>query len=360
MKYITEYRNPERTEALAQQIATAAGDRPMTFMEVCGTHTMALARFGIRQLLPPTIRLISGPGCPVCVTPGGFLDHAVALAQMPQITITTFGDMVRVPGSTTSLERERAAGADVRVVASTLDALAIARSDPAREVVFLGVGFETTTPTVAAAIGAARNEGIKNFSVLSAHKTVLPALAALLAGPVALDGFLLPGHVSTIIGTDAYRPLLADAKVGGVIAGFEPTDMLEGIARLVAQVAHERPCVENAYPRAVAEEGNPRAAALVAECFEPCDAKWRGLGTIPASGLAIREAFATHDAARRFDIAVEPTVEPAGCRCGAILTGTAEPADCLLFGTRCTPETPVGACMVSGEGTCAAHYQYRA
>lgn len=359
MKFITEYRDRSSTEALAREITRIAGDRRMAFMEVCGTHTMALARFGIRSLLPPTIRLVSGPGCPVCVTPNRVLDHAIALARLPCVTLCTFGDMMKVPGSSSSLEREHAAGRDIRIVYSTLDALEIARQRADRQVVFLGVGFETTAPTVAAAIRIAASEGLKNFSVLTAHKVVPPALRALLSGPVALDGFLLPGHVSTIIGAKAYRPLLEGSGKGGVIAGFEPVDMLQAILELVRQMAEGRPALHTSYVRAVTEEGNAKAQALLEEVFEPCDAGWRGIGTIPASGLAIRQSYRDFDAAIRFDVAIEPTVEPAGCRCGEILTGRAVPRDCALFGKACTPEHPVGACMVSSEGTCAAYYKYR-
>lgn len=359
MQFITEYRDRAKAEALAAAIKDLAGDRPMTFMEVCGTHTMALARFGIRSLLPASMRLVSGPGCPVCVTPNRFLDHAIALARVKDVTLCTFGDMMRVPGSTSSLECERAAGRDIRVVASTLDALDIARRSPGREVVFLGIGFETTAPTVAASICRAAAEGMKNYSVLSAHKLVPPALDALLAGPVELDGFLLPGHVSAIIGARAYRSLLERHGKAGAIAGFEPTDILEGLLDLVKQRTGASSEVHTSYRRAVSEEGNPKAQALMKDVFETCDADWRGIGTIPRSGLAIREGYADVDAARRFRVTIEPTVEPAGCRCGEILTGRITPDECPLFRTSCTPDHPVGACMVSSEGTCAAHHTYR-
>lgn len=359
MKFVTEYRDRAKAEALAGEIARVASDRPMTFMEVCGTHTMALARFGIRRLLPPTIRLVSGPGCPVCVTANNYLDHAIALARRPGTTISTFGDMMRVPGSTSSLDREHATGADIRVVFGTLDALAFARAHPDREVVFLGVGFETTAPTVAASILAAAREELANYSVLCAHKVVPPALAALLAGPVKLDGFLLPGHVSAIIGAAAYRPLFENQSIAAAIAGFEPTDMLQALLTLATQVAENRPSLHTDYARAVSEEGNAKALAMLEEVFEPCDESWRGLGPIPGSGLKIRDAFRRFDAARRFSVEVEPTVEPANCRCGEVLTGAIRPRQCPLFGESCTPEHPIGACMVSSEGTCAASYTYR-
>lgn len=360
MLFMNEYRDREKAQALAREIARRAGGRPMTFMEVCGTHTMAIARFGIKSLLPSSIRLISGPGCPVCVTPHAFLDRAVALARMPESCLCTFGDMMRVPGSTSSLEEERAAGRDIRVVLSTLDALEIARREPQRHIVFLGIGFETTAPTVAASIRTAAREGISNYSVLAAPKLVPPALQALLAAPVELDGFLLPGHVSTIIGAKAYRPLLERSNKAGAIAGFEPTDILQGFLELASQIADRRPHLSTSYTRAVSEEGNPKALALLEEIFEPCSASWRGLGEIPSSGLAIRNHLASFDAARRFDVEVEPTVEPEGCRCGEILTGRARPEECPLFGVKCTPDHPIGACMVSSEGTCAAHAKYGA
>jgi len=358
MKHVTEYRDKEKATALVKSIVDVAGDKTMTIMEVCGTHTMALARFGIRQMLPSNIRLISGPGCPVCVTPNNYLDHAIALGHRGNTTICTFGDMMRVPGSTSSLERERAAGCDIRIVYSTLDALAFARKNPGRDTIFLGVGFETTAPTIAASIKIASDEGLKNYSVLSANKAVPPALLALVSGPLMIDGFILPGHVSTIIGARAYRPLFDAHKIAGAIAGFEPLDMLEGIFEIAKQVTSDHPTLSNSYKRVVTEEGNLNAQALLDEIFETCDTEWRGVGTIPASGLAIREKYSEYDAAKKFDVEIEPTVEPKGCRCGEILTGSIRPADCPLFGNTCTPAHPVGACMVSSEGTCAAYFKY--
>ena len=348
------YRDADRIKLLAGQIAEIAADRPMTIMEVCGTHTMAVARHGLRGLLPLTMRLISGPGCPVCVTPNSFLDHAIALSKLSHTTIATFGDLVRVPGSSSSLERERAAGRDIRPVYSTIDALEIARSQPTQEVIFLGVGFETTAPTIAAAIATAREEGTRNFSVLAGCRVIPPALEALLAGITRIDGFILPGHVSTIIGAGAYRDLIKRHEVSAAIAGFEPIEILEAILALATQIQKKSPALTNAYARAVTEEGNVRAMGLMREVFEPCDANWRGIGTIPGSGLAIRREYAAHDAAARFAVKVPQSREPQGCICGRILTGQAAPADCPLFGKTCTPEHPVGACMVSSEGTCAA------
>lgn len=358
MKYIDEFRDPQHAHALARHISEVAAGRELTFMEVCGTHTMALGRFGIRTMLPQSIRLISGPGCPVCVTDNAYLDRAIALARMPGSIVTTFGDMMRVPASTSDLTRCRADGCDIRVVTSTTEALAIAREHPDREVIFLGVGFETTTPTIAASIMMAHDENLKNYSVLCAHKLIPPALDALLAGPVKLDGFLLPGHVSGIIGGKAYESLLNKHRVAAAIAGFEPTDILQAIADMVEQAANEAYEVHISYTRVVTTKGNEKALAVMQETFEPCDASWRGIGTIPQSGLRVRDAHAAFDAERKFDVEVEPTREHAGCRCGEILQGTAGPSDCPHFGKGCTPEHPIGACMVSSEGTCAAYYKY--
>ncbi len=329
----------------------------LTFMEVCGTHTMAVARYGLRQLLPPGVRLVSGPGCPVCVTAMADLDRVAALARLPHVTLVTFGDLVRVPASHTTLAAERAAGADVRVVYSARDAVEIAAREPAREVVFAGIGFETTAPTTAAALLEARGRGLANFSLLSLHKTMPAALKALLdLGETPVGGFLLPGHVSVITGTGCYEFLPRDYGVAGVVAGFEPHDVLEALLMLVRQPA---PAVTIEYTRAVRPEGNLVAQRLLEQVFEPCDSDWRGLGVIPRSGLAIREEFAAHDAARRFAVDPGPALEPAGCRCGEVLRGVTDPAACALFGGRCTPEDPVGACMVSSEGACAARYRYR-
>jgi len=329
----------------------------LTYMEVCGTHTMSIARYGLRQLLPEDVRLISGPGCPVCVTAMGDLDRVVALARLPEVTLATFGDLIRVPASRTSLAAERAAGADVRVVYSARDAVQLAADEPEREVVFAGIGFETTAPTIAASLLEARSRGVGNFSVLSLHKTMpLPLRALLDLGETPIDGFLLPGHVSVITGTGVYDFLARDYGVAGVVAGFEPDDILKALLRLVRQT---RPAIENEYGRAVRPEGNLVAQRLLEQVFEPGDADWRGLGVIPGSGLALRSEFADRDAAMRFAVAVEPPLEPSGCRCGEVLRGVTDPAECALFGARCTPEDPVGACMVSSEGACAARYRYR-
>lgn len=358
MKYILEYRDREKSVALSREIAKVAGQVPMTFMEVCGTHTMSIARFGLSQLLPPSIRLISGPGCPVCVTPNRFLDHAIALSRQNGVVICTFGDMMRVPGSSSSLEKEHALGRDIRIVYSSLDALNIAKKNPELEIVFLGIGFETTAPTIAASILNAKQEGMKNYSVLCAHKAVVPALEALVASGIKLDGFILPGHVSTIIGVRSYRRLFSGRDLCGVIAGFEPTDVLGAILNMAGAVTHKKFELGNSYPRAVSENGNLRAMNFINRVFELCDSNWRGLGEIGQSGFKIREELAEFDASKKFSVCVEKTREPAGCRCGEILSGIAPPFECPLFGHACTPDHPVGPCMVSSEGTCQAYYKY--
>jgi hydrogenase expression/formation protein HypD len=354
------FRNPELARGLAAAIAGTLRKHPhpVTLMEVCGTHTMAIGQHGLRALLPPQLRLVAGPGCPVCVTPIDFIDHAVALARRPGTMIATFGDMVRVPGSSSSLQREQATGAGVTVVYSPLDAVALAEKHPDRSVVFLGAGFETTAPATAGAVVSARRLGLANFFVLCAHKTIPAALALLAADPgLRVDGLLCPAHVSAIIGANAYRPLAEKHRIPCVITGFEPVDILQGVLMLVRQVVAGRARVENQYRRVVRPAGNRTAQALLAEVFDSCDTRWRGLGTIPGSGLRLRPAYAACEAAR-LPVVIEPPREPAGCRCGEVLTGKARPADCPLFGTVCTPADPVGACMVSSEGTCAAEYKY--
>jgi hydrogenase expression/formation protein HypD len=349
----------DQTETLRRLAAElqAAAPSALTVMEVCGTHTMAVARYGLRELLPAGLSLISGPGCPVCVTSVSDLDQMVALACLPQVTVTTFGDLIRVPASATTLAAERAAGADVRVVYSARDAVAVAAAEPDREVVFAGIGFETTAPTVAAALLEARASGVHNFSVLSMHKTMPLALRALLdLGETPIGGFLLPGHVSVITGTACYEFLAGEYRVAGVVAGFEPGDILGALLRIVRQT---RPAVEIEYTRAVRPEGNVVAQQLLERVFEPADADWRGLGVIPGSGLALSREFEDMDAGRRFAVDAGSPQEPAGCRCGEVLRGVLDPAACALFGARCTPQAPVGACMVSSEGACAARYRFR-
>jgi hydrogenase expression/formation protein HypD len=339
-------------------IREKAGSKKMTFMEVCGTHTMAIARNGIRELLPDTITLISGPGCPVCVTPNRIVDTAIALSRMKNVTITTFGDMMKVPGSTSSLDHEHARGGDIRIVSSTLEALSTAEKNPDRKVIFLGVGFETTAPTIAASILEAKIRRLSNYSILCGHKVMPPAMRALSEGKVNIDGYICPGHVSTIIGSNPYVFIPAEYGIACVVAGFEPLDILQGIAMLVDQIQTGNPCVEIQYTRAVQPEGNQQAQEIIAQVFEPCDSNWRGIGIIPESGLRIRKSYSEWDAEIQNPVRIETTKEPKGCLCGQILQGLVRPPDCRLFAKQCTPENPVGPCMVSSEGTCAAYFKY--
>ncbi|MDJ0875974.1 MAG: hydrogenase formation protein HypD [Desulfobacterales bacterium] len=358
IKHSEEYREPE----LARQLVAAirkTSNKPVQLMEVCGTHTMSIFRHGIRDVLPQTINLLSGPGCPVCVTSQQEIDTFIAYARQEDTIVATFGDLLRVPGTDSSLQKEKAEGRDIRVVYSAFDAVKLAAEQRGQRVVFLGVGFETTAPTIAASILAARDMGLENFHVVSAHKTVPNALEALMASEaVAISGFLLPGHVSVILGLNAYRPFFDRYQVPAVVAGFEPTDILEAIRRLVEQIEKGRPQLANAYPRAVSDTGNAKARAVLDQVFEPVDANWRGIGIIPASGLAIRDSLAQFDALRQVPVEVAEAREPAGCGCGEILTGAKIPPECKLYRKACTPENPVGPCMVSSEGTCAAYYRY--
>lgn len=359
MMHVDAYRDPESVGRLLARIA-GRSQTPVRLMEFCGGHTHAIFRFGLRQLLPPTVRLLAGPGCPVCVTSQRDLDRAIALARVPGLILTTFGDMLRVPGSRGTLQEARAEGADVRVVYSTLDALSIARGHPDREVVFLGVGFETTAPSVAAAVLTAEAGGIRNFSILCLHKLTPPAMRAILdAGAVALSGILGPGHVTTIIGSEAWGFLASDYGIPCAVAGFEPLDILLAVYALVDEIENGSSEVVNAYRRNVRRQGNAEACRTMNRVFRVGEAEWRGLGRLPASGLFLREDFSGFDAESRFPVRVEPAEEPKGCLCGDVLRGEAEPPDCRLFGKTCTPAHPVGPCMVSGEGACAAHLRYR-
>ena len=358
MKYIDEYRDGEKARPIIEEIHRLAVE-PIRLMEVCGTHTVSIARYGLRKVLPPAIELISGPGCPVCVTSQSDMDRMISLAGIPGATIATFGDMVRVPGSDSSLARERARGADIRVVYSPLDALKVAATEPERRVIFLGVGFETTAPTIAATVLEARGQGLKNFSVFSAHKTVPRALKALLdLGEIKLNGFLLPGHVSAVIGSRPYEFLARDYALPCVISGFEPLDILQSVLMLVRQVKMRAPKVEIQYRRGVNEEGNRKAQEVMARTFQPSDVEWRGIGCIPGTGLTFREELAGLDAARIFDLPRIQSRENPGCRCGELLRGAIRPRECSLFAKICTPENPVGPCMVSFEGSCAAAHKY--
>jgi len=358
LKHIEEYRDADISKHLIAQIK-ATSKRNIRLMEVCGTHTVSIFRSGIRSVLPKAISLLSGPGCPVCVTDQREIDAFIELARLDDVIIATFGDLMRVPGSNSSLQKESAEGRDIRVVYSTFDALEIAQKNPDQKVVFLGVGFETTAPTIAASILQAARLKVDNYSVISTHKLVPPALETLMSlEHVQLDGFILPGHVSVIIGLDAYRPFFDRYQIPCVAAGFEPADILQAISRLVEMIETKKPALENAYPRAVTEAGNTKAQKILQDIFKPADACWRGIGLIPLSGLKIRDEFAVHDAEKQFEIQIPEPKIPQGCACGEILTGKKIPPDCKLYQKVCTPTDPVGACMVSTEGTCAAYFRY--
>ena len=358
---LSQFKDPKLARELVACINDLVPERGATLMEVCGTHTVAIARAGLRNIMPEGTRLISGPGCPVCVTANRDIDAIIALSRIPGIIITTFGDMVRVPGSSSSLQQEKSRGADVRIVYSPLDAINVAASNPDRQVVFVGVGFETTTPLIAATIKRAKEQGLSNFTVVVAHKNVPPAVEAIINDPeVKLDALILPGHVCTITGAEPYRFLAEKYGIPGVVTGFETVDVLQGIAMIMRQLHDGEARVEIAYKRGVHWDGNPTAKALIDEVFETCDAVWRGIGNIPGSGYRLREEFADYDALTRFEPEVEPTVEPKGCRCGDVLRGVMRPDECPMFGRVCTPENPVGPCMVSSEGSCAAYYRYPA
>ena len=358
LDYTQAFRDGELARDLIETIQRETRG-PLRLMEVCGTHTMAIFRHGIRSVLPREIALLSGPGCPVCVTAQKEVDAFVALARMDDLIVTTFGDLMKVPGSGSSLSREKSRGADVRMVYSVFDALEIARENPDRQVVFCGVGFETTIPTMAAGILGAAEQGVTNFSIHAAHKLTPPALGALMdADGVEVDGFLLPGHVSVITGTRGYESVFNDYHVPSVIAGFEPLDILKAVLMLVQQNGAGTPALENAYARAVADQGNPKAREIMDLVFEPCHAVWRGIGMIPDSGMAIRPAYQAWDAGVKFDLDLPDTPEPPGCACGEILMGLKTPDQCPLYKKKCTPLNPVGPCMVSSEGSCAAYYRY--
>lgn len=359
MKFLDEYRDP----ALARQTAAALKrtvTRPWRIMEVCGGQTHSILRFGIDQLLPPEITLLHGPGCPVCVTPLEQIDKALELAARPEVIFTSFGDMLRVPGSHADLLSVKARGGDVRIVYSPLDAVELARRNPEREVVFFAVGFETTAPGNAMAVAAARRGGVKNFSLLVSHVLVPPAMEAILASPEArVQGFLAAGHVCTVEGFEDYEPLAGKYRVPVVVTGFEPLDLLEGILACVRQLEQGRAEVENRYARAVRREGNPLARALVRDVFEVGPRKWRGIGEIPQSGLHLSNSWREFDAEARFPLATGPVNEPAECISGLVLQGAKKPFECAAFGAKCTPENPLGATMVSSEGACAAYYRYQ-
>jgi len=356
MKYIDEFRDRKLIGKVASEIRSSCAGRSYKFMEVCGTHTMNIFRFGLRDLLPPNINLISGPGCPVCVTPDNYIDKAISLSRVKGVMITTFGDMFRVPGSRSSLEKERGAGAAIKMVYSTDDALAIAKRRPDKQVIFLGVGFETTAPTIAQSILTAKSQKINNYSVLCGHKTMPEALKALVTDKALdIDGFLLPGHVSAIIGTRPYEFIAAIYKKRCAVAGFEPLDIMQAILMLVRQ---EKPKVDVQYTRIIEKGGNPIAMRTMKKVFRKTTSEWRGIGNIRNSGLKIRDEFSDFDAEKKVKVEVKKSRENRGCICGEVLKGIKTPLNCKLFGKICKPENPVGACMVSSEGTCAAYYRY--
>ncbi len=357
MKYKTEYRNKKIINYLIDEIHRVS-KKSAAFMEVCGGHTNAIQQFGIPSLLPENIHLLSGPGCPVCVTDKKFIDQAIALSRLPDVIISTFGDLIRVPGSLSSLEKERADGADVRIVYSILDAITIAKQETRKKVVFLGIGFETTTPGSAVGVLEAEKEKLSNFFLLSSHKVMPPAMKALIDEGVKIDGYIAPGHVSTITGSSIYNDIPEKFGLGCVISGFEPVDLLETILKLVVQHEENCPKVEIQYKRAVKPEGNLKAKKIIDNVFEPKDDWWRGLGVLKDSGLRLKEKYRHFDAERNFDIVVPPTKEDKGCICGSILKGINNPKECSLFAKKCTPENPVGTCMVSPEGACQAFYKY--
>lgn len=359
-KFIDEFRNSDTAMRLGRELTNYEG-KPIKIMEVCGTHTMAIFKYGVRDILPENIKLISGPGCPVCVTPSYFINSAIKLSKHKDVIITTFGDMMRVPGSSSSLLLEKARGGDIRILYSPLDSIKIALENPMKQVVFLSIGFETTTPISALTIINAKEAGIKNFSVLGANKTIPEALKVLVMDKeIGISGFLYPGHVSAIIGTKLYDEIAENYSVPGIVTGFEPLDVLHALISLAKNINRNSSIVENEYSRIVKREGNPIAIEKMYKVFEPCDAVWRGIGNIRDSGMKIKDEFSDFDAWKRFNLIESIESEPKGCLCGEVLKGKKTPKECVLYGKACTPENPVGACMVSGEGTCAAYYKYSA
>ena len=356
-----EFSNSKITQMLAEKIRDAARKikKNVALMEVCGTHTVAIFRSGIKSILPENVRLISGPGCPVCVTPNNYLDRAVAFSRLDDTILCTFGDMMKVPGSSSSLEKEKTGGEDIRIVYSTLDALKIAQQNPDKKIIFLGVGFETTAPTVAVALKEARRKKVRNFYVLSAHKLVPPALRFLAESKdLKVDGFICPGHVSTIIGTKPYEFLVREFEFPCVISGFEPLDLFQSLYILLSQIQKKKPEISNQYVRAVKGNGNLKALGLMDEVFEKEDSIWRGIGMIPFSGLRIGDDYKEFDALTQINVQVEKSREPKGCLCGLVIQGKKTPLDCPFFARKCNPRNPIGPCMVSSEGSCQAYFKY--
>lgn len=359
MQLSTAFHDPELCRGLLDRLQ-AELKQELAFMEVCGTHTVTIFQSGLRTMLPPRLKHVSGPGCPVCVTHAGEIQACLEVAGKDKVMVATFGDMLRVPGPDgRTLKQAQAEGADVAVCYSPMDAVRLAQKHPEREVVFLGVGFETTAPAVAAAVQQARRLGLANFSLVSCHKRIPPALRHLLgSGDVQVEAFILPGHVSTVIGIEPYAFLPEEFGLPAVVAGFEPAEILQALLEIVRMLNADRPEVLNAYPRGVAEQGNPKAKQVMAEVFQVTEATWRGLGRIADSGFGLSAEYADFDAADRFHLQTAPVDDPPGCLCGQVLKGTAAPSECRLFGSACTPASPVGPCMVSSEGSCAAHFKY--
>jgi hydrogenase expression/formation protein HypD len=358
MKYVDEFRKKELVLGVSKELKRIS-KKEISLMEVCGGHTMAIHRFGLLSLLPANIHLHSGPGCPVCVTSQHYIDKAIASSNIAGVIITTYGDLIRVPGSVTSLEKEKEKGKDIRIIYSVLEAIEIAKTNPKRPVIFLGIGFETTAPATAAAILHAKEGNISNFFILSAHKVMPPVMKALVKEGVKINGFIAPGHVSAIAGIGIYRELASEYGLGVVVSGFEPVDIMQSILMLTHQIESGIPKVEIQYKRIVQPEGNKIAQGILSRVFELKTDAWRGMGMIPESGLKIRDEFCSFDAEKQFTIDVPLPIEPKGCICGSILRGLKTPEDCTLFAGQCTPSDPIGACMVSSEGTCTTYYKYR-
>jgi hydrogenase expression/formation protein HypD len=357
MNLTSDFRNKSLVKTILNELPKI-NVRPIRIMEVCGGHTMAIRRFGIHSLLPSYIELLSGPGCPVCVTSRHFIDLAITYSQLPDSILVTYGDLLRVPGSYSSLEKEKALGADVRTIYSTIQALEIARLNPDKRVIFAAIGFETTVPATAIAIETALEKGIQNFFIICAHKTMPQAMGALIDEGIRIDGYIGPGHVSTISGSKIFVNLAEKFHIPVVISGFEPLDLVQSIYMLIRMISENRYGVEIQYKRLVTETGNTKAQQLIERIFMPCDSYWRGLGNIKDSGLCIREQYEQFDAEKHFPCDVKTGAEPKGCLCGNILKGINKPTDCSLFGKKCTPTYPIGACMVSSEGACQAYYNY--
>ncbi|MCM8808432.1 MAG: hydrogenase formation protein HypD [Candidatus Omnitrophica bacterium] len=361
MKYIEEFRNPEKQRKIVELIIESAKfiNFKITLMEVCGTHTITIGKYGIRKLMPKNIHLVSGPGCPVCVTPVDYIDIAIELSKRNDVIVTTFGDLMRVPGSFSTLEKEKANGGKIVVLYSPFDALNIAKKYPDKNIIFLSVGFETTTPSIAQTIKFAKRERIKNFYVLVGNKLIPPILEFLLKKKeININGFICPGHVSVIIGTEAYKFIPEKYKIPCVISGFEPLDILYSIYLLLKCIIENKIVVINEYKRAVKDKGNTKAKEMIYEIFDVCDSEWRGIGIVPKSGLKLKEEFLDFDVLKKFKVEVKRKIKNNKCLCGEILKGTKLPFDCPLFGKKCTPENPVGPCMVSSEGTCSAYFKY--